>query len=219
MEASITRWKRAQEAEAEHDAHSDGVWQRERTISVLREHFERDLDTFRGKRILEVGSGTGMVHSLDIDCTAVGIDPLTYEYREVLTDSDAHTLSGVGERLPFTDGEFDIVFSYNVLDHCKSPSNVLDEIRRVLDDDGELLLQVNTFEIPEVIRSRLGLIDSEHPHHFSSDVVDDLLRRSGFTIDRRFIETRYDFLSDPVIKEVASLLFRIRRYCVTSSLK
>lgn len=45
---------------------------------------------------------------------------------------------GVGERLPFLDGVFDAVFSFNVLEHVKDPFTCAREISRVLKPGGRL---------------------------------------------------------------------------------
>lgn len=45
---------------------------------------------------------------------------------------------GVGERLPFRDGVFDAVFSFNVLEHVKDPFACAREISRVLKKGGRL---------------------------------------------------------------------------------
>jgi SAM-dependent methyltransferase len=45
---------------------------------------------------------------------------------------------GVGERLPFRDGVFDAVFSFNVLEHVRDPFGCAAELARVLKPGGQL---------------------------------------------------------------------------------
>ncbi len=45
-----------------------------------------------------------------------------------------------GERTSFSDGSFDTVFSVNVLHHLRNPYQVLDELIRLLSQNGKLIL-------------------------------------------------------------------------------
>ena len=47
---------------------------------------------------------------------------------------------GVVEELPFEDNSFDIVISFNALDHTINPEESSEETYRVLRDNGEFLL-------------------------------------------------------------------------------
>lgn len=49
-----------------------------------------------------------------------------------------------GEYLPFKDNLFDIVYSSNVLEHIQDKSKALDEMKRVLDDNGTIIIMVPT---------------------------------------------------------------------------
>lgn len=105
----------------------------------------------RGKRLLEVGCGYGMMlihglfsYSLDI----YGIEPTKktfdgrYEISQILlAENDVasdRVRSGVGEQIPFDDATFDIVYSFQVLEHVQDPRQVLKESWRVLKPGGWL---------------------------------------------------------------------------------
>jgi SAM-dependent methyltransferase len=51
-----------------------------------------------------------------------------------------------GETLPFSDRQFDLVYSYQVLEHVRRPETVLREIARVLRPDGLFIGQTSQFE-------------------------------------------------------------------------
>lgn len=111
-----------------------------------------------GKRILEVGSGTGMVvtrgrvgHGLDI----WGIEPSAAEYSATLDVCrrllDHYQLDralireAAGENNPYPDATFDLVYSSNVLEHVADPQAVIDESLRVLKPGGDLLFVVPNY--------------------------------------------------------------------------
>lgn len=105
----------------------------------------------QGKQILEVGSGYGMMvvhghlnHRLDIR----GLEPPKRDFegrhevaRQLLADNGLDLsliVCGVGEKIPFPDNSFDIVFSYQVLEHVHDPFEVLRESWRVLKPGGSI---------------------------------------------------------------------------------
>lgn len=89
-----------------------------------------------GKRILEIGAGSG-AQALDLsrrglDITAVDVPSSDYAQNRVypVTDYD-------GVTLPFDDGSFDLVYSSNVLEHVPDLPQLHREIARVLRAGGE----------------------------------------------------------------------------------
>jgi SAM-dependent methyltransferase len=104
-----------------------------------------------GRRILEVGSGYGAM--LAYGCLAKGLDiqgvePSKRAYdgryeiaQQLLAENNlppARISEGVGENLPFADASFDVVYSFQVLEHVQDPRRVLAEAWRVLKPGGTL---------------------------------------------------------------------------------
>ena len=102
-----------------------------------------------GLRLLEVGAGLAMnliVWSKNYGADVTGIEPdaigfdASFKLGRTLMEVNAvnpdRLINAVGEKLPFPDQSFDIVYSTNVLEHTDSPATVLDEALRVLRPGG-----------------------------------------------------------------------------------
>jgi SAM-dependent methyltransferase len=97
----------------------------------------------RGKRILEIGAGSGAqaleLSRRGLEVTAVELANSDYAQHRVypVTEYDGLTL-------PFEDGSFDLVYSSNVLEHVRDLEQLHREVRRVLSADGECVHVVPT---------------------------------------------------------------------------
>ena len=106
------------------------------------EVFGIERDWYRGKRILDVGCGPRRSLDWAHDAAAcVGLDPLAESYRELGIDTDAMDyVVGVAEDMPFDDASFDVVGSFNSLDHVDDVERTAAEIARVVRPGGVFLL-------------------------------------------------------------------------------
>ena len=87
---------------------------------------------------------------------------------------------GVGERLPFRDGMFDAVFSFNVLEHVRDPFACARELVRVLKPGGRLYCVVPFLQPFHA-----------YPHHYYNMTAQGLANLFGdaLTIDRQEVST------------------------------
>ncbi len=92
-----------------------------------------------GCRLLEIGSGVGatQVAARQRGIKSVGLEPGpgVYAARQLLSKrgfSPTDVVCGVAEGLPFRDSMFDVVCSFQVLEHTRNPELALDEAIRVL---------------------------------------------------------------------------------------
>jgi SAM-dependent methyltransferase len=97
-----------------------------------------------GADILEIGTGTGgMLHALlerGLRARGVEINPtLIEESRRWFGALPVEWVSGIA--LPFADGSFDLVVSFDVFEHIRDSDAHLREVSRVLKPGGRYLVQ------------------------------------------------------------------------------
>jgi len=106
--------------------------------------------SFDGKRLLEIGSGSGidsaefavngaLVVSLDFTDTGAR------STRDTLAEAGATSSDVVragAQFLPFRDGVFDCVYSFGVLHHIPDVKQVLNQVSKKLVEGGELILML-----------------------------------------------------------------------------
>ncbi|MGH7288751.1 MAG: class I SAM-dependent methyltransferase, partial [Myxococcota bacterium] len=102
---------------------------------------------------LGCGTGYGTAELAGHGEHVVGMDRIAPAVR--VRSSAACFVRGDIERLPFADRRFDTVVSFQVIEHLAEPSAYLEEITRVLEPEGVLLLTT-----PNRLQS-----DGENPYH------------------------------------------------------
>jgi SAM-dependent methyltransferase len=96
--------------------------------------FARSHDLLHGKRVLDVGAGSGYLQDVVENYVGLDISPSARRYfHKPFVEASATDM-------PFADGEFDALWSIWVLEHVPKPEMALQEIRRVTKDGGLLFL-------------------------------------------------------------------------------
>jgi SAM-dependent methyltransferase len=100
----------------------------------------------KGKRILEVGAGSGR-DSLAL--ARAGARVFTFDYSDEslrlissIAGDEMDIVCGDALALPFAGGSFDVVFHQGLLEHFRTPMDLLRENQRVLRTGGYLLVDV-----------------------------------------------------------------------------
>jgi ubiquinone/menaquinone biosynthesis C-methylase UbiE len=102
-----------------------------------------------GKSVLEIGSGSG-IDALEFarngaDVTALDMTENSVNLVKQLAKTTGYKLKVVQSSavtLPFENKSYDCVYSYGVLHHIPEIDQVMNEVRRVLKDDGTLLAMI-----------------------------------------------------------------------------
>lgn len=158
------------------------------------ETFQYNLRQIRARlpsvgRLLDVGSYCGIFLSVAraAGYSVLGVEPSRWacEYgKEMLgVDSIQGTLSDVREV-----AAFDIITSWDVLEHVSDPQQQLREINRLLKPNG--MLAFSTLNVanwyPSLLGERWPWFMDMHLYYFDDDIVEWMLKRAGF----RLIEGR-----------------------------
>ncbi|MFN0140823.1 MAG: class I SAM-dependent methyltransferase [Pyrinomonadaceae bacterium] len=112
------------------------------------EHAARYLFALRqveGKDVLDIacGTGYGLAFLRARAKSVTGVDVDIDAAREALSECDTdsvHVLLGDGTNLPFNDESFDVVTSFETLEHLHARREFLAELKRVLRTGGTLIL-------------------------------------------------------------------------------
>ncbi len=114
---------------------------RARTLAIILESVARAPGP-RPRRVLDVGSGSGMV-PLAVSCAGdvevLGIDPFGPGDRRLGPHAELQS-----KTLEQVDGEFDLVMLHHSLEHMPDPLDALQQVRRLLAPEGTALVRVPT---------------------------------------------------------------------------
>jgi GT2 family glycosyltransferase/SAM-dependent methyltransferase len=128
-----------------------------------------------GARVLDVASGAGYGTAMLVSAGAtsvVGVDRSEEAVRyslEHYADPNVSFMVGDAQRLPFGAAVFDVVVSFETLEHLPDPGGFLDEVRRVLRPGGVFVVSTPNVEVyPEG--------NPFHVHEFQLDEFDAAVR-------------------------------------------
>lgn len=152
--------------------HELNYWRRaKRTDGLSGDHykdfytkqFKLTTEFYRGKRVLDIGCGPrGSLEWAEMAAERVGLDPLAPEYLKLAARYHKMTyVAAASEAVPYGSGHFDVVCSFNSLDHVDDLDGAISEIVRVTKPGGVFLLLTEVGHEPTVCE----------PQEISWDVV------------------------------------------------
>jgi SAM-dependent methyltransferase len=128
-----------------------------------------DFNGYRGKTVLEVGCGAGVdlarfakggATVTGVDLTQSAIDLANANFAQQGLTGDFRVADG--ERLPFTDNTFDLVYAHGVVQYTAHPTQLVAECHRVLKPGGLAIFQVyNRVSWPNAL-SKVMKVGLEH---------------------------------------------------------
>jgi ubiquinone/menaquinone biosynthesis C-methylase UbiE len=178
MEPILSPKEKAELAFWESRLQQQGVLSNDHFEYFYTTQFGLDREFYRNKSILDIGCGPrGSLEWATEARVRVGLDPLADAYRRLGTDRHVMQYIASGaEQIPFPDGSFDVVSSFNSLDHVEDLDRVVAEIIRVLGANGIFLLLTDIHLRPTVLE----------PVAYSWDVVEKFLPALELVEQRHF---------------------------------
>ena len=155
--------------------------------------FDKALDAAELRpleRVLDLGAKRGGLgirareRGLNIDYA--GLDVSEENVRAAaLLDLDVRQ-ADVTRPLPVGDADYDCVFCLELLEHLTSAITLLEEIRRVIKEDGRAVISVpNPYSWVEVYRELFPRHDPEgHLTSFTTPVIQNLVALAGFRLEQ-----------------------------------
>lgn len=146
---------------------------------IYGEHIVRYLSAAKllaGKRVLDIASGSGYgtqilsKHAKHIIGVDISEDSVLYAQQNYPGKNIEYRV-GDGESIPLEDKSVDVVVSFETIEHIKNYKNFMKEVKRVLVDDGLLVLSTpNDLEFAEG--------NHFHLHEFTQLELEKLVKES-----------------------------------------
>lgn len=122
-------------------------------------------------KVLDVGCGIGDFLNFKKDTVGVDINKDNIDY---CIKNGLNAKLMVEDKIPFQNSSFDSIILDNVLEHILDPENLLNEINRVLGDEGRLIIGVPGLK---------GYAsDSDHKSYYDIQKLKDTLHKFNFNL-------------------------------------
>lgn len=137
-------------------------------------------------RILEIGMGNGnfvsnilslhpSIHYAGLDYSATMVEEATKNNQKWVDEKRAQFIEASMDKMPFEDGTFNKLFTINTLYFWDDPQKILQEFKRVLKENGTVLISIR----PKHIMEKLPVTIHGFKHYDEAAAV-NLLKNAGF---------------------------------------
>lgn len=128
---------------------------KDRCMIACGDHIKQIAERYLDKDILDIGCGNGDYTRLFKNNNIIGLDIQDLRYRKSIDKFKFKKYSG--RKLPFKTSSFDVVVSFDVIEHVKNEEEFLYEINRVLKPNGLVHLATpNRNRLANVLSAIIG---------------------------------------------------------------
>lgn len=158
-----------------------------------------DMEKFKQKgKILDIGCGEGnyllQMKSEGYEVSGIDVSPGACN---IARKKKLKVYCGELKKHHFPNKTFDIITLWHVFEHLYNPSETLKEIRRILKDDGILIMEtpnINCFSFKIFKGYHFHLDSPRHLHHWSKHSMELILNKNGFKVHK----TEYPVFNYPL---------------------
>lgn len=164
--------------------------------------------------LLDIGAGTGAFAATmqSAEWKVTGLEPDPDARKNAQKDFNIK-LEDQRKLFELPDGSFDVITLWHVLEHVHKLHDYLDSFRRILTDDGTLMIAVpnyTSYDAAHYGRNWAAWDVPRHLWHFSPKSMDVLLKKHGFEISH-YLPMKFDsfyvsMLSEPFQNGSGNLL-------------
>lgn len=130
--------------------------------------------------VLDIGCGNGaflrQFRDHFVDWRIAGAELNTSFAEDIRAIAPDATFLTLGELAAFS-GKFDLITLIHCLEHIPDPVAYLDNLRRLMDGDGLLLV-----EVPDAQKNPFDLLIADHASHFSISALRCIVEAAGFDV-------------------------------------
>jgi len=166
---------------------ADTILDEQRAYAAERAGLVRPFMDRRFRTMLDIGGSTGVVahhFSAEFGLDGTVIDPAPLEV-EKARSLGLRTITGLVEAHDFGDARFDVVIICQTADHLLDVRGTLEQVRRVLADDGLLFVDIVDFRAAYLRNwSVEEAVKIDHPYSLTETTMPAYLRRAGFHVHR-----------------------------------
>ena len=163
------------------------LFQRYVEFSCFQRFLEDEAVNLGNAAVLDPGCGSGyeaqLIHDQWSPAQLIGFDLMPEQVKKAHNRSpEIPFFVGDITRIPFPPATFDGVFLFAVLHHIPAWQKAIEEINRVLTDDGLLLIE----DYHRVLVTAGAMVGFDHPEEsrFHWDEFTEALSQRGFSVER-----------------------------------
>lgn len=191
--------------------------EREKLLKQYQEDKIRKVERFKKSgKVLDIGCGIGRflvtAKESGYECYGVEYSKLASDY--AVTHLKLNVINGDLLDVDYPYDYFDVITLYHVLEHLYYPKETLMKVRKILKEDGILIIAVPNFASLEskVFKDRWFHLEvPRHLYHFTPTSIHRLLNEAGFKVMKTTYFSRehnypgltysfYNFLSPPKLR-------------------
>lgn len=145
--------------------------------------------------MLDIGCGEGLFLSIarSMGWQAEGVEPSVAASTRAREAHNLLVFTGTLEQAKFPSSHFDVIFMWDVIEHLKNPSEVMNEVNRILKPGGLLLVYTPNYSSLVYIVARFlyklsvksflkNLHTAKHVYFFTPRTLTQLLNKHNFEI-------------------------------------